>query len=216
MALDQGLNALARAVARTKSKDMATRAESRHLWATVTAAGPPVMVVFDEDLTAKPRATTANAAGPSLIGDRVLVLKQGARLTVISNPVAMARLATDTGWVNTTTPITGKVGLTVKRAFWRRLGPVAYVDIDARSAIDYTVGPSGDISNEVFTLKLAPAWTPSYPGGPDPRQPLAMGVYGRVGTANIDNTGAIRVASLAGTTNIEVGNTLRISGSYLL
>lgn len=83
--LTVGLDMIAAATAPTKPS-------ARLLWGVVASTASPVQVVLENDASATSRPVSGNAAGPVTVGDRVLLARQRRRLTIISNPTAMARL----------------------------------------------------------------------------------------------------------------------------
>ena len=90
MAVEHGLAALARTMAATPSVPIPT-----FEWATVVAGTGEVHVVLDSDDTAAPRPVSDNAAGPVAVGQRVLVVHHGHRLTIVSTSQPDDRAPTD-------------------------------------------------------------------------------------------------------------------------
>lgn len=70
-----------------------TKPAARLLWGVVTATATPVQVVLENDTSATSRPVSGNAAGPVMVGDRVLLARQRRRLTIVANPTAQTRLA---------------------------------------------------------------------------------------------------------------------------
>lgn len=70
-----------------------TKPAARLLWGVVTATAAPVQVVLENDASAMSRPVSGNAAGPCVVGDRVLLARQRRRLTIVANPTAQTRLA---------------------------------------------------------------------------------------------------------------------------
>lgn len=68
-----------------------TKPAARLLWGVVTATAAPVQVVLENDASAMSRPVSGNAAGPCVVGDRVLLARQRRRLTIVANPTAQAR-----------------------------------------------------------------------------------------------------------------------------
>ena len=99
MAVEHGLAALARTIAATPRTPIPTLE-----WATVVAGTGEVHVVLDSDDAAAPRPVSDNAAGQVEVGQRVMVVHHGHRLTIISAPADVP----DTGW----TPLTLNEGFT--------------------------------------------------------------------------------------------------------
>lgn len=61
-------------------------------WGTVASvSGAEVTVVLDGDDLLQVQPVTANAGGPCLVGDEVLLQMQGRDLTIVANPTAQAR-----------------------------------------------------------------------------------------------------------------------------
>lgn len=67
-----------------------TKPSARLLWGVVTSATTPVQVVLENDASATSRPVSGNAAGPVVVGDRVLLARQRRRLTIVANPTALA------------------------------------------------------------------------------------------------------------------------------
>lgn len=82
--LTVGLDMIAAATAPTKPS-------ARLLWGVVTSTASPVQVVVENDASATSRPVSGNAAGPVMVGDRVLLARQRRRLTIVANPTAQAR-----------------------------------------------------------------------------------------------------------------------------
>lgn len=68
-----------------------TKPSARLLWGVVTSTASPVQVVLENDASATSRPVSGNAAGPCVVGDRVLLARQRRRLTIVANPPAQAR-----------------------------------------------------------------------------------------------------------------------------
>ena len=109
MAVEHGLASLARTIAATPRAPAPT-----FEWATVVAGTGEVHVVLDSDDAAAPRPVSDNAAGPVEVGQRVMVVHHGHRLTIISAPAAPVDVP-DTGWLN----LTPATGYTATNAQWR-------------------------------------------------------------------------------------------------
>ncbi|QXT62762.1 hypothetical protein [Tessaracoccus palaemonis] len=196
------------------SKNAALRSEVPTMWwgAVVSVGTDTVSVVLEQDDSVVVREVTVNAAGPCLVGDEVLLMKQGADLTIVVNQTAQTRALTDTGWV-TSGVVTSLTGVTVTSQYWRRLGMTVYLDLDLRATVATTVPASGDIGNTIYRVQVGTAWAPTTSG---PAQALPGGQAGRAITGYIASGGLISISAVAGTTNIAVGDTLRLGGSYLL
>lgn len=83
--LMDGLDLVADAVAKAPRSTPSTWA-----WGVVVTTTKPVTVVLEHDLDATAREVSANASGPVQVGDRVLLLRQRRRLTIVANPSAQA------------------------------------------------------------------------------------------------------------------------------
>ena len=120
-----------------------TKPSARLLWGVVTATAAPVQVVLENDASATSRPVSGNAAGPCVVGDRVLLARQRRRLTIISNPTAQARLLADTGW----TACTLNGGFT-GTARVRRVGLSVWADVSvtgtfAEGNVQFFTVPAG-------------------------------------------------------------------------
>lgn len=120
----------------------------------------------------------------------------------------------DTGWVGSGVA-TALAGVTVSGQTFRRVGSGVWFDLSLTATVAYTVPTSGDISNSIYQVQLAAAWTPSTPGTPT-QGVGSNGSTGRVLSGAVTGSGVIYVGAVAGTNNIAVGDTLRLAGSYLL
>lgn len=70
-----------------------TKPSARLLWGVVTSTASPVQVVLENDASATSRPVSGNAAGPVVVGDRVLLARQRRRLTIMANPSASTAAA---------------------------------------------------------------------------------------------------------------------------
>ena len=180
------------------------------VWATVTSTSP-LQIRLDGD--------SAPLLGSPLSLVNPLHLSDGKRVRVEMAPTTAGRQAIIHGpsglevggdWI-TTGVATSPVGCTISNQWFIRVGPVVYFDLDLRAAVAVTVPPSGDIGNGLIYVTIAAGWRPK--GGYSPS--LAGGSAGRLIGGRVDSGGLMRVSSVAGTTNIAVGDTLRLGGSYV-
>ena len=96
------------------------RTQPRTQWAEVTAVSPRLLIVLEHDESQTARPVSANAAGPLVVGQRVLCLWEQRRLTVIgagrapgiTGPGGWATPLLTGGWQN--------YGRGYFRAAWRR------------------------------------------------------------------------------------------------
>lgn len=123
----------------------------------------------------------------------------------------LATITADTGWV-TSGVVSPSAGVSVGSCRFRRVGPWVSCDIFLTATVDYTFGPTGDISNSIFNARITDArFLPS--GG---SQALAVhGVSGRLLSAAVETSGRILIGALGGTSAIAVGDALRMGGTYL-
>lgn len=89
MALSDGMEALARTVARSRARDETPRL----MWGQVADAGPPAQVVLDGDQSSESRPVSGSAVGPVAAGQRVLLARQGRRLWIVNAPAPRPRVA---------------------------------------------------------------------------------------------------------------------------
>lgn len=187
------------------------RPGARLAWGVVASAGSPVQIVLEGDASVTARPVSANAAGPVVVGDRVLLARQRRRLTIVANPTAQARL-TDTGWV-TSGVATVDAGVTITSQYFRRVGQTVHFDLAMTATVATTVPASGDIGNTVYVANLASGWYPT--GGPT-QGVGSNGGSGRVLSGGISTSGQIHVGAVGGSTNIAVGDPLRLAGTYIV
>lgn len=96
------------------------RTQPRTQWAKVAAVSPQLLVVLEHDESETARPVSANAAGPLVVGQRVLCLWEQRRLTIIGAGAATGGAGPD-GWV--TPLLTGgwqNYGAGYFRAGWRQ------------------------------------------------------------------------------------------------
>lgn len=133
-----------------------TKPSARLLWGVVTSAAAPVQVVLENDASAMSRPVSGNAAGPCVVGDRVLLARQRRRLTIIANPTAQGRVQTPGTWVTIAT-LSGFTGTLRARRISANL---AELDATVNGAI-----PVGNTQvSSAVPAELRPAGTVRIPG----------------------------------------------------
>ena len=189
-------------------------------WGTVASvSGAEVTVVLDGDDLLQVQPVTANAGGPCLVGDEMLLQMQGRDLTIVANPTAQARLAAqvatltaDTGWVASGVA-TVNAGVTISSQTFRRVGRVVSFDLLLVATVATTVPTSGDIGNSIYVVNLASGWYPTT----GPTQGVGSnGASGRVLSGGVTTSGQMHVGAVGGAGTIAVGDPLRLAGTYIV
>lgn len=189
-----------------------TKPAARLLWGVVTSTASPVQVVLENDASGTSRPVSGNAAGPVMVGDRVLLARQRRRLTIVANPTAQARLAADTGWV-TSGVATVNAGVTISSQAFLRVGRVVSFDLLLVATVATTVPTSGDIGNSIYVVNLASGWYPT--AGPT-RGVGSNGAAGRVLSGGVTTSGLMYVGAVGGSGTIAIGDPLRLAGTYII
>lgn len=155
-----------------------TKPAARLLWGVVASTATPVQVVLENDTSATSRPVSGNAAGPVMVGDRVLLARQRRRLTIVANPTAQARLGSDTDRVAVPLSMSGVTGdgLAIRRVGGR------YVELSGR--VMHAAFPTG--SYQVLAT-LAPEWRPTVV-----RRFPSNGNNGRAAAIEINPDGRLR------------------------
>lgn len=189
-----------------------TKPAARLLWGVVTSTASPVQVVLENDTSATSRPVSGNAAGPVMVGDRVLLARQRRRLTIVANPTAQVRMTADTGWVSSGVA-SGSAGVTVSSQTFRRVGRVVSFDLLLVATVATTVPTSGDIGNSIYVVNLASGWYPTA----GPTQGVGSnGASGRVLSGGVTTSGQMHVGAVGGAGTIAVGDLLRLAGTYIV
>lgn len=123
----------------------------------------------------------------------------------------------DTGWITggagSSVFVADATNFTLTASFVRRIAKQVFVNIQGTSKITINAGATtGDIGNTVLG-KMAAAYIPS--GAPS-WQALSSGGIGRLGSYIVDSTGTVSFCATTPNVNINVGDSLSFSGSYLL